>query len=103
MESRTIPELKLRYDASDDKLHIDLAGRQRMTTLPGPAGVSVDVDDDGLVVGITIEHARSVVDMATIESVDLGGSSRTRASSTIRVNVSTGGNSSANSDANPTA
>ena len=79
--------MRLRYDAATDSLHIELAGKQGGTSLPGPAGVSVDVDNDGAVMGITIAHAGGIVDMENIEVVGQSGSSQTHVKSTIRVQV----------------
>ncbi len=93
--------MKLRYDAATDSLHIEFAGKPGSDVLPGPAGVSVDVDSNGTVVGITIEHARDIVDLENIEVVGLRGASQTHVKSTIRVNVSTGGNHGVKGDASP--
>lgn len=94
--------MKLRYDAATDILHIDLAGKGGGTSESSPTGVSVLVDDVGVPVGITIERASSVVDLASIEAVGLGGSTHTRVSSTIRVNVTSRGSGIAADDEQPT-
>ena len=88
--------VKLRYDAATDILHIDLAGKGEGTPQSVSAGVTVQVDDLGAPVGITIEHASANVDLSSIEATGLGGSSQSRVSSSIRVNVTSRASGSTN-------
>lgn len=49
--------MKLHYDSDTDSLYIDLADRPGVESLEVRPGVVLDLDADGHVVGIDIDHA----------------------------------------------
>ncbi|MEK7475496.1 MAG: DUF2283 domain-containing protein [Candidatus Coatesbacteria bacterium] len=56
------------YYAETDSLYIDLSERASATTVDVAPGVAVDFDENGLIVGIDIDHASKIVDLTRIEA-----------------------------------
>lgn len=55
--------MQLFYYAYTDSLYIDLAERPGVTSEEVMPGVVLDLDDEGALVGIDIEHASSRLDL----------------------------------------
>jgi uncharacterized protein YuzE len=55
--------MKLHYDSDTDSLYIDLADRPGVESLEVRPGVVLDLDAEGQVVGIDIDHASGWVDL----------------------------------------
>jgi uncharacterized protein YuzE len=62
--------VRLFYDSKTDSLYIDLNQRPGVDALEIVPGVVIDVDADGQVVGIDIQHASQVVDMERLETTE---------------------------------
>lgn len=62
--------MKLHYYPETDSLYIDLTSRPGVDTIEVAEGIVVDIDADGRVVGIDIDHA-STLDLKTLESEGL--------------------------------
>lgn len=62
--------MKLHYYPDTDSLYIDLASRPGVDTIEVAEGIIVDLDADGHIVGIDIDHA-STLDLKTLESEGL--------------------------------
>lgn len=60
--------MKLHYDAETDSLYIDLNARPSADSAEVADGVVLDVDADGLPVGIDIQHASQALDLSTLET-----------------------------------
>ncbi|OHD56709.1 MAG: hypothetical protein A2014_04610, partial [Spirochaetes bacterium GWF1_49_6] len=61
--------MKLNYYSDTDSLYIDLdENRASVETREIEAGVLLDFDADGKLVGIDIDHASKVANLARIES-----------------------------------
>lgn len=60
--------MKLRYFPDTDSLHIDLNARPGADSREIAAGLVVNFDADGLVVGIDIQDASRNLDLQTIET-----------------------------------
>ena len=63
--------MKLHYYAETDSLYIELAEAAGVETREVVAGVNVDIDANGAVVGIDIDGASSKLDLATLETEGL--------------------------------
>jgi len=63
--------MKLHYYPDTDSLYIDLATKTSADSKEVAAGVVVDFDEDGNIVGIDIEHASAKLDLKTLETEDL--------------------------------
>lgn len=63
--------MKLHYYPETDSLYIDLNSRPGVDVLEVAEGLVVDIDAAGNVVGIDIEHASKLLDLATLESEGL--------------------------------
>jgi uncharacterized protein YuzE len=63
--------MKLHYDHETDSLYIDLNSRLSADSREIQDGVVIDVDAEGKIVGIDIQHASEVLDLATIETDSL--------------------------------
>jgi uncharacterized protein YuzE len=57
--------MRFRYYIETDSLYIDLAERPSVTSQEVRPGVVLDLDDQGAVVGIDIEHASSRLELPT--------------------------------------
>ena len=63
--------MKFHYYAETDSLYIDLAERTSVDSQEIAPGVVVDFDADGRVVGIDIDHASEIANLARVEVEDL--------------------------------
>ena len=60
--------MKLNYDRETDSLYIDLNSRPSADSREVQEGVVIDVDAKGKIVGIDIQHASEIMDLATLEA-----------------------------------
>jgi uncharacterized protein YuzE len=63
--------MKLNYDQETDSLYIDLNARPSVDSREVQDGVVIDLDDKGQIVGIDIQHASQILDLATLETDSL--------------------------------
>jgi uncharacterized protein YuzE len=63
--------MKLHYDRETDSLYIDLNARPSVDSREVRDGVVIDLDEKGQVVGIDIQHASEILDLATLETESL--------------------------------
>jgi uncharacterized protein YuzE len=63
--------MKLNYDGETDSLYIDLNSRPSADSREIQDGVVIDVDAKGKIVGIDIQHASELLDLATLETDSL--------------------------------
>ncbi len=60
--------MKLKYDAKTDSLYIDLVDRPSAESREVAEGVVIDMDRNGRIVGIDIEHASEHMDLSKLEA-----------------------------------
>jgi uncharacterized protein YuzE len=63
--------MKLQYDRETDSLYIDLSARPSVDSREVQEGVVIDLDEKGQIVGIDIQHASQILDLATLETESL--------------------------------
>ncbi len=63
--------MKLHYYPETDSLYIDLSSRPSADSREVAEGLVLDLDTDGNVVGIDIDHASRILDLSTLETVAL--------------------------------
>jgi uncharacterized protein YuzE len=63
--------MKLQYDRETDSLYIDLNARPSVDSREIQDGVVIDVDAEGQIVGIDIQHASELLDLTTLETQSL--------------------------------
>jgi uncharacterized protein YuzE len=63
--------MKLQYDRETDSLYIDLNARPSVDSREVQDGVVLDFDAEGQIVGIDIQHASQILDLATLETESL--------------------------------
>ena len=63
--------MRLHYYPETDSLYIDLADRSGVESREVAAGVVLDLDGEGRLVGIDIDNASRVVDLERIEAEEL--------------------------------
>ena len=63
--------MKLHYDPETDSLYIDLNAKPSVDSREIQEGLVVDLDAQGRVVGIDIQHASQTLDLTTLESESL--------------------------------
>ena len=63
--------MKLHYDKETDSLYIDLNARPGVDSREIQDGLVIDLDAQGRIVGIDIQHASQVLDLATLETESL--------------------------------
>ena len=63
--------MKLHYDQETDSLYIDLNVRPSVDSREIQDGLVIDFDAEGRVVGIDIQHASKIMDLATLETESL--------------------------------
>ena len=63
--------MKLHYDRETDSLYIDLNARPSVDSREVQDGVVIDLDEKGQIVGIDIQHASEILDLATLETACL--------------------------------
>ena len=63
--------MKLHYDQETDSLYIDLNARPSVDSREIQDGLVIDLDAEGRIVGIDIQHASELLDLATLETESL--------------------------------
>ena len=63
--------MKLHYDRETDSLYIDLNARPSADSREIQDGLVIDLDANGQIVGIDIQHASEILDLATLETESL--------------------------------
>ena len=63
--------MKLSYYAETDQLYIDLSDRKSVESEEVAPGFVLDLDSEGSVVGIDIEHASKMLNLTTFEANSL--------------------------------
>ncbi|MCA3564188.1 MAG: DUF2283 domain-containing protein [Methylocystis sp.] len=63
--------MKLHYYAETDSLYIELQARPGVETREVAAGLNVDLDETGAVVGFDIDGASRRLDLSKVETVAL--------------------------------
>ena len=63
--------MKLHYYPETDSLYIDLLDRAAADSQEVADGVVLDLDADGVLVGIDVEHASERVDLSCVETAEL--------------------------------
>jgi len=63
--------MKLHYYPDTDSLYIELNSRPSVESREITAGLVVDLDDAGDVVGFDIDHAATKLDLTTLEAESL--------------------------------
>ena len=63
--------MKLHYYPETDSLYIELRDVPGAETREAAEGVNVDLDANGNIVGIDIDHASTKLDLATLETSSL--------------------------------
>ena len=60
--------MKLHYDSETDSLYIELRSEPGIETREVVAGLNVDLNAEGAVVGFDIDHASRHLDLTTLEA-----------------------------------
>ena len=60
--------MKVHYDSATDSLYIDLSSRPGADADEVSPGIVLDYDAEGKVVGIDIQHASTMVDLARLDT-----------------------------------
>jgi uncharacterized protein YuzE len=68
--------MKLNYDQETDSLHIDLNARPSVDSREIQDSIVIDLDANGRIVGIGIQRASELLDLATVETHSLPASKR---------------------------
>jgi uncharacterized protein YuzE len=63
--------MKLHYYPETDSLYIDLNSRPSADSREVADGLVIDLDAEGNIVGIDIDHASQKLDLQTLETVSL--------------------------------
>lgn len=63
--------MKLHYYPETDSLYIELKSGAGIETREIATGVNADIDADGAVVGLDIDHASRNLDLSTLETIAL--------------------------------
>jgi len=63
--------MRLSYHADTDSLYIHLVERPGIEAREVASGVVFDFDSEGKPVGIDIDHAQNILDLATLETESL--------------------------------
>ena len=63
--------MKLHYYPETDSLHIELKDTPGAETVEVAAGLVVDFDENGDVVGLDIDHASEKLDLSKVETIAL--------------------------------
>ena len=67
--------MRINYYPDTDSLYIDLNGRPSVDSREVLDGVVIDLDAQGQIVGIDIQHASKILDLATLETESLPAAS----------------------------
>ncbi len=60
--------MKLHHNRETDSLYIDLNSRPSVDSREIQEGLVIDLDAQGRIVGIDIQHASEVLDLSTLET-----------------------------------
>ncbi|MGB5161060.1 MAG: DUF2283 domain-containing protein [Thermoanaerobaculia bacterium] len=60
--------MRLHYYPETDSLYIDLAERPGAQVREVAPGVNLDLDSEGVLVGIDIDHASQIVNLSSLET-----------------------------------
>ena len=63
--------MRINYYAETDSLYIDLNARPSVDSREIQDGIVIDLDAQGQIVGIDIQHASQIMDLATLETESL--------------------------------
>ena len=63
--------MTLHYYPETDSLHIELKAGPGVETREIAEGLNADLDADGAVVGLDIDHASTTLDLTTLETIAL--------------------------------
>ncbi|MSO94091.1 MAG: DUF2283 domain-containing protein [Rhodospirillales bacterium] len=63
--------MKLHYYPETDSLYIELNAAPGVEAREISSGLVADLDADGHVVGFDIDHASKLLDLSTLETIDL--------------------------------
>ena len=63
--------MNLKYFSETDSLYIDLSDKSSVDSNEVAPGIVLDFDADGNIVGIDIDHASKIVDLARLEAQSL--------------------------------
>jgi len=63
--------MKFHYYPDTDSLYIELVDRESADSIEARPGIVIDVDKEGRIVGIDIEHASEAVDLSRLETESL--------------------------------
>ena len=63
--------MKLHYYPETDSLYIELSARTGVEVREIAEGLNADLDKDGRVVGLDIDHASTHLDLSKLETVSL--------------------------------
>jgi len=63
--------MKLHYYPETDSLYIELKAGPGVETREIAEGLNADLDADGAVVGLDIDHASTTLDLTTLETIAL--------------------------------
>jgi len=63
--------VKLHYNPEADSLYIDLLDRPAADSQEVADGVVLDLDADGVMVGIDVEHASERIDLSRVDVAEL--------------------------------
>lgn len=63
--------MKFSYHADTDSLYIDLSDRPSVDSREVTPEVVIDVDAEGRIVGIEIQHASEIVDLSRLDAESL--------------------------------
>jgi uncharacterized protein YuzE len=63
--------MKLHYYAETDSLYIELRSGAGVEVREIAQGLNADIDAEGRVVGLDIDHASTMLDLTTLETVAL--------------------------------
>jgi uncharacterized protein YuzE len=63
--------MKLHYYAETDSLYIELRSGAGVEVREIAEGLNADIDAEGRVVGLDIDHASTMLDLTTLETVAL--------------------------------
>jgi uncharacterized protein YuzE len=63
--------MKLHYDQETDSLYIDLNAKPSVDSREIQDGLVIDLDENGQIVGIDIQHASQLLDLTTLEAESL--------------------------------
>ncbi len=63
--------MKIKYYPETDSLYIDMSEHVSVNSVEVADGVVIDLDENGNLVGIDIDHASTKLDLSLLETVSL--------------------------------